>query len=766
LVETIERIDLPEAIRTRYLQYALSVITARALPDVRDGLKPAQRRILYAMEHELHLRAENRPFKSAKIVGAVMGNYHPHGDTAIYDAMVRMAQDWSLRYPLVDGQGNFGAITGDNAAAMRYTEAKLRPLASELMTTLREGTVPTRPTFDGENEEPVVLPTPAPLLLLNGSTGIAVGMATNIPPHNLREVVKATIALVDKPDTSVAQLLRTVKGPDFPTGGEVLATRETLRKVYETGRGTVKVRGTYELEETKAKGQRVARRRIVIDSIPYGSTTGQILAKVKDLLDRKKLPQITGVSDQTNAEDGVRIVLELKGDDDPAAIMGAVYKLTPLESSYGINLTCLLPTDNEGVGRPAQCDLKQLLQSWLDFRFEVVTKSIEYRKARLEERIHILEGLATVLDAVDAAVKLVRKSKDKADARARLVKRFDLSEAQADAVLEIQLYRLAQLEVKKVEDELKAKKKEVNRLARLLKGEQPRWDLIKQELGEFAERHGDKRRTKMLGGAEDEEHAYDPTLLIKKEDVQVVVTRDGRLKRNKTVEDVDRIRIREGDDILTIVPASTLAHVAYFTNYGSAYVMVVNDVPSTAGFGEPIQKFFSFKDGERIVGAFSLDARALPEGEPQLLVVTAEGNAMRAPLAPHMDVSNKSGRRFARLGTGDEVVAVELLDPSAAELALVTRKGAALRFPLEEVAELAGVGKGKRAIKLGKDDRVTGATATDRLFLETGRGAEETLLARNVPAGAPGEGGEKVKRGGWKGMLPRPIELYELESEE
>ena len=764
----IEQIELPEAARERYLRYAMSVITSRALPDVRDGLKPVQRRILFAMERDLGLGGGARPVKSAKVVGQVMSNYHPHGDMAIYEAMVRMAQDWSLRYPLVEGQGNFGAIAGDDAAAFRYTEARLQPLASELMEVLGEETVAFRPNYDGTAQEPEVLPTPLPLLLLNGSTGIAVGMATNIPPHNLGEVVKAASLLIEKPDSTVAQLLRHVKGPDFPTGGEVLTTREELKKIYETGRGSLRLRGTWRLEETKAERQRLPRRSLIVDSIPYGTTTGQVMVKVKELIEQKKLPQVLHASDQTNADDGVKLVFELRTDTDlePEKLMAGIYKLTPLETTWSVNLTCLLPTPS-GVGRPSVCDLKQLLRSWLDFRFEVVTRSIQFRRHKLLQRIHILEGLAKVLGALDAAIKLIRAAQDRADARTKLEKKFGLDAPQADAVLEIMLYRLAQLEVKKVQDELAEKKKEVARLEKLLKGDQPRWELIQKELAALAERYGDKRRTVIRAG-EGDEAQYDAAALLVREDVFVFLTREGRVKRTKSYEDPGKVRVREEDELLTVLQGSTVAPCAFFTNYGSAYVLPIHEVPPTAGYGEPIQKHFNFKDGERVVGAVSLDPRLVPpDPELTLFAATAAGNVLRVPLQPHREPSTRAGRKLLKLAEGDEVVAVEVVLEPKADALLCTSGGHALRTPVAEVPLLSAAGKGKRGVELGKGETLIGATVGPALLLETTRGAQEELVARDLSRAELGGPGVEIKqRGGWRRVLPVPPAPRELPKDE
>lgn len=771
--ETIEPIELADAARERYLRYAMSVITARALPDVRDGLKPVQRRILYVMDRILNLRVGNRAMKSAQVVGRVMGAYHPHGDQAIYDAMVRMAQPFSLRYPLVDGQGNFGAITGDSAAAHRYTEARLVAFGSQLCSTIGEETVSTRPTYDGRNEEPEVLPVPAPLILLNGAAGIAVGMSTNIPPHNLDEIVKACTTLIDNPDASIAQVVRSIKGPDFPgagpkhKAGEIVATREQIKAIYETGNGSIKVRATWKLEVVeRTKRQRVDRRYLVMDSIPYGTNTGQILSKIKELLENKKLPGVQSAADQTTEEDGVRVVLELGADADEKILMGALYRMTPLEINYPVNLTCLIPTQQGSVPRPYRhVDIKTILAAWLDFRFDVVTRSIEYRKARLEDRIHILEGFLKVLGKINEAIKLVQSAKDKPDAEAKLRKRFKLSELQAKACVELQLYRLAQMELKKIKDERAEKQTEADRLGKLLKGPKPRWALIKKELVAFAKEHGDKRRTKILGEV-DEELEFDPTALIKREDTHVILTREGRLKRVKKLEDPGKLRMRDQDELFAIVQGSTLASVVFFTNYGSAYVMGINDVPPTAGFGEPIQKFFNFSDGEQVVRCLSLDPRLLADPSVGIAAASALGYLVRAPLEPHLEPSTRSGRKFIRLGKGDEVVGVEVCEDSPKHILMLTNKGNGLRVPFKDVPEVQGVGKGRRGVKLPKKELLIGMTVGKALYVATNRGAQNKVLAKNVPMGEVGDVGENVSRVGFARVIPAAPVLYELPEEQ
>lgn len=770
MAETIQSVELAAATKERFIRYAVSVITSRALPDVRDGLKPVHRRILYAMQHDLHLRPDGKYMKSAKVVGQVMGNYHPHGDQSIYEAMVRMAQDHSLRYPLVKGQGNFGAISGDNAAAQRYTEAKLTPLGAALMETLHEETVDVRPTYDEAATEPVSLPTPLPLLLLNGSSGIAVGMATNMPPHHMGETLKATIALIDKPDSSVAQLMRYIKGPDFPTGGELLATRDEIRKVYETGHGSLKVRGTYHEEEgvKETARQRVVPRYLVINSIPYGTNTSHITTKIGELIDNRKLPSVVDVSDQTSDKTGLRIVLEIERDADAALIMSAVYRLTPLQMSFGANLTALVPGEEGEIAQPKRhLNLQELLRSWLDSRLVTFTRALAFRKRKLDERIHILEGYLAVMSKVDEAIKIIRKSKDKTDAREKLMKRFELDEIQANAVLEIQLYRLAQLEVKKLEEELKVKAKESKRLGKLLKSEKLRWAEIKKELQGYLKAYkGDKRRTKLV--ADDEEHTFDPNALIRREDTHVIVTKAGRIKRLKRVEDFEKVRVQKSDEIEFVVQGSTLACVLFLTSAGTCYTLRINDVPPTTGFGDPIQASFNFKDGERVIQVISSDPRLLLAPERGLVVASSNGNISRCAIQPYLEPSTKSGRRYAKLGKEDRVVGVEAPEADATTAIVASVRGRALCIDIDAIPLLAGVGRGKRAIVLTgkKDDGLVGMTTRKNLTLETTRGGTTSLTRRTVPKGAIGsKGKEVISRYYFRNATPPTWELYELEEE-
>ena len=461
-----EVVALHEAAQTRYLNYALSVITSRALPDVRDGLKPVQRRILYTMWQQ-NLTADVKHRKCAKVVGDVMGNYHPHGDTALYETLVRMAQPFSLRYPLVDGSGNFGSLDGDSAAAMRYTECRLARVSDELLTEIDQSTVPFRPNYDGTKTEPVVLPSRVPNLLINGATGIAVGMATNIPPHNLNEVCTALVKLLDNPDLSSVQLCRYVKGPDFPTGAQMLNSPEEIKEIYKTGSGAIRLRATWEEGPATRSG-----KTIYITSVPYTVNKSALVERIGDIAAGRSLPPLLDVKDVST--DDVRIALELKKDADEKMVMAYLFKHTPLQTSFIVNLTCLIPTENPEIGRPERLDLHSILWHFLHFRLEVVTKRLEHELQAIRKRVHILEGFEKVFDALDEILKIVRKSEGKADAAQQIMKRFALDADQTDAILELKIYRLARLEILIIRKELEDKRRRARQINTLLKDEEGR----------------------------------------------------------------------------------------------------------------------------------------------------------------------------------------------------------------------------------------------------------------------------------------------------
>ncbi|QDE67634.1 DNA topoisomerase [Myxococcus xanthus] len=750
--------SLADEARRRYINYALSVITSRALPDVRDGLKPVQRRILFGMYHDHRLTHEAKYQKSAKVVGSVMGQYHPHGDASIYEALVRMAQDFSLRYPLVDGHGNFGSLDGDGAAAMRYTECRLAMLSSELLTELGKKTVAFRPTYDGTLQEPVVIPARVPQLLMNGTTGIAVGMATNIPPHHLGELVDALVALIENPQLLTKDLLKWVKGPDFPTGGQILNDKKELRDIYESGQGSIRIRGEYKLEDLKRGGQ-----QIVITSIPYTVNKSTLVAKFGDLVRERKLPLITDVRDESTKD--VRIVLELKKDANPELVMAYLYKQTPLQTNFGVNLTCLVPIkDKPELSTPERLNLKDILWYFLTFRFDVVTKRFEHELGELLRRVHILEGFEKVYDALDEMIKIIRASEGKQDAAKKLIARFKLDEAQVDAILEMKLYKLARLEILVVEKELKEKRAEIKRIQGILKDKNKVWGTVRDELGEMKARYNDKRRTR-IGGAGSEEMEFSAEAFIADEDAHVVITRDGWVKRVREVKDPSTTRLREGDAVMAVLAGSLKANLVLFSNFGTAYVTRFNDVPASTGYGEPVQKFFKFDDGERVVSALSLDAR-LPR--PQKLVgVTKQGMGMRFLLEPHLEVSTRAGRRYAKTGEGDEIIGVQPVTDKDL-LAVLTEKTSALVCKVAEVNELAGPGKGVTVIKVDDNDRVVDFLAVSpaqkdaKLEFETQKGRKLHLSpAKYGLTGRGGKGHEMSKRDAVK-EVARPVTFIPL----
>ncbi len=744
--------------RRRYLNYALSVITARALPDVRDGLKPVQRRILYAMLHDERLQPDAKHRKSAKVVGSVIGRYHPHGDTAVYDAMVRMAQDFAMRVPLVDGQGNFGSLDGDGAAAYRYTECRLTAAAMELLREMRQDTVPFRPTYDGTAEEPVVLPARFPNLLVNGSTGIAVGMATNIPPHNLKEVVSALVALIDNRELTTTNLLKYIKGPDFPTGGQILNSKPELRQIYEAGSGAIRARGEYQIEAMKRGGE-----QLIVTSIPYAVTKAAVVEKIAEVIINRKLPQLLDVRDESTTD--VRIVLEIKKGADPAVVMAYLFKNTPLQLNFNVNLTCLVPTGGE-VGTPQRLGIKEMLEHFLDFRFDVTRRRFEFELAALQKRIHILEGFVVIFDALDETIRIIRKSDGKADAAQKMMKRFGLDDVQVDAILELRLYRLARLEINIIREELADKQKQAARIKAILASKAKLWGVVKTELGEVAAALGTPRRTKVGGSVEELE--FSEEVYILDEDAHVVVTRDGWIKRLREVKDPSSTRLREGDAVMAVLPGSTKEHVAFFTNYGTAYVMRINDVPATSGYGDPAQKFFSFKDGERIIAAITLDPRALPPDE--LLAVSAKGFGQRFSSEPYQSATTRAGRKYARPAKEDELVGVVGVAPTDV-VVVATRKGHTLACSAEEINKLENPGKGVTVIKTGADDRVIGFIAgshkKDALEVESsGGGKKFTLHADpNKVVGRGGKGHQLVKRSTLV-LIDKPVEITPLATSE
>ncbi len=765
--ETIHPASIVEETRRRYLTYALSVISSRALPDVRDGLKPVQRRILYCMYHELQLYADRRPVKCARIVGDVMGKYHPHGDMAIYDALVRLSQSWVMREPMVDGHGNFGSVDGDSPASFRYTEAKLTAHADLLMTELRQHTVPMRPSYDGTHEEPVVLPAQFPHLLVNGASGIAVGMATNIPPHNLGDVVAAAVMLIDNPEASTANLLDRVKGPDFPLGGKIVTDRPTLRKTYEEGQGSIRVQAEWKMEESSRKKQ------IIVTSIPYAVNKGTLEGVIGEIIETKKLPQLLNLTNESNEKEGLRIALDIKPDADPNLVMAYLYKHTALQENFPVNLTCVVP-DAEGKPQPRRLGLKEILRYFLDFRLDTVRKRFEFELEQLRKRIHILEGFAIIFNALDRAIRMIRESEGKADAAEKLMKAFKLDEIQVDAILDAQLYKIAQMEIKKILDELKEKTQQAEKIEAILRSEKKLWGVVRSELEALGEKFGTRRRTKLASGEEAPE--FDPEAYIVKENTNVVLTRDGWIKRVGRLASVEGTRIREGDSVLAVVPGSTLDHVIFFADDGSAYTMRINEVPVSSGYGEPVAKFFKLGDQVKIIAAATTDARFVPAEVrpdskddppgPYVLAVTAQGMTLRVPLATYRTESNKLGRRYAKLSEGDKVVLATVL-MNEKSIFLASQDGHIIHFPIPEINILSGVGKGVIGIKLADNDVCLGgalvAKSTDMLVVETSGGKTLEFTGRHETTGRGGKGWEAVKRTSLVRVIPPAISLVDWE---
>ena len=792
----VTTVPLDQTTRQRYLNYALSVITARALPDVRDGLKPVQRRILFSMFHNHRLLPERPPIKSAKVVGSVIGEWHPHGDSAVYDAMARMAQWWSLRAPLVDGHGNFGSLDGDPPAAYRYTEAKLTPVAVALLDELHKDTVDFQPNYDGKDEEPLVLPAPFPNLLVNGSTGIAVGMATNVPPHNLGEVVNGAVALIDDRTRTVSDLMKSIKGPDFPTGGEILNTKSELREIYENGHGLVRVRGEF----TVVPGSH-GKSHVVVTSIPFAVDKATIVERIGELIAAKKVPQLVDVRDESTTD--VKIVLELQKDADADLAMAYLFKNTPLQNNFSVNLTCLIPAAGTTTTRPRCLNLKEILEQFIDFRFTTVTRRFSYDLRLLEQRIHILSGFQTIFDALDRVLTMIRQSDGKADSAEKLKARFRLDDAQTNAILDTPIYKLSRTEIRKMLDELADKTKQAKDLKALLASKPRLWKVVKEELDKLAGTYGDKRRTR-VGRRQSEEVEFDPEAYIVKEDAVVTISTDGWIRRVGMIKDLSKTRLREGDTLLTALIGSTVDTIVCFSNLGSAYTIRIGDLPpARSGYGDPAQKLFKFKDGERIIVA--LTGAALRGGPPdsrssattgqpaasalplfdestmgetgpaalgQGLAVSTAGMGVRFDLGSFKEPSTRLGRKFMKLRDQEEVVSVETLDPSAAMpiLAVASQRGRMLLCQAGEVGVLSGPGRGVMVIKLEPTDRVVAmrllSGKQDQLVVLKQEGATFTISTRKYqPVSRGGKGHALFKRGTLKGAEAPPVELPVLETE-
>jgi DNA gyrase subunit A len=607
-----------------------------------------------------------------------------------------------------------------------------------------------QPNYNEETVEPKVLPAGFPNLLVNGATGIAVGMATNIPPHHLGEVTEALLALIDDPSLETKDLVKHIKGPDFPTGGQILNTRKELREIYETGQGAVRLRGEHVIEEGK-RGQPF----LVITSIPYALTKSTLVEAIANIIRERKLPHLLDIRDESTRD--VRIVLEIKKDADPSLVMAYLYKHTPLQQNFNVNLTCLVPTENPEVCAPIRLDLKSALRHFLDFRFLVVTRRFEYELFELRRRIHVLEGFAKIFDLLDEAIRIIRKSDGKADAAVKLMKRFELDEEQTDAILELKLYKLARLEIHAILEELAAKSKEAKRIEGLLKDDKKRWGVVRHELGEVAQAFADKRRTR-VGGVSDEPE-FSAEAFIVAEDANVVVTRDGWVKRVRELKDPTQTRVREGDEVLAVLPGSTRENVVFFSSYGSAYVTRINDVSPSTGYGDPVQKLFKFKDGEKVVSALSLDPR-LARVE-NLLCITRKGYGLRFALISHMDPSTRAGRKFARPADDDEIVSVLACEEKDI-VCVASEKAHVILCEASEINVLANPGRGVTVLKVMEGDRVVGVGIAKgkkdvALVVETAGGKTIELGPGTRQVTSRGGKGVQVARGTQVKVVPAPV---------
>lgn len=733
-------VGLLEESKSRYLSYALSVVSGRALPDVRDGLKPVQRRIIYAMYQNLHLLPERNHRKSAAVVGEVLARYHPHGDVACYEALVRMAQNFSLRYPLVDGQGNFGSLDGDSAAAYRYTEARLTPIALELVEELGKETVATRANFDQTTEEPVVLPTRIPQLLMNGASGIAVGLATSIPPHNLSEIVKALLMLVEDRETSLKKLLTVVKGPDFPTACQVHNSAKELEDIYATGRGAIRMRADFKIEQG-ARG----KNYIVISSVPFAIDKSVLVERIADLIIQRKVPQLVDVRDEST--DVVRIVLELAPAANAEQAMNYLFKHTALQSNFNVNLTALVPTQNPLIGRPTLLNLREMLLEFIAFRREVLQQALLFEKKKLEERVHLLKGLARVIDYIREVIEIVRRSDGRGEAAKNLQQKFRLSEVQALFIVDLRIYQLSRTSVEEVSKELAEKEKRLAEIDKILKSEKLLLKLIADDLNRVSEQYGDKRRSLIIH--EYSEPELDHEEFIEQEDVYVVVTQDGWLKRLKQTNDPANTRLRDGDAISFVRAASTRDLLAIFTTIGNVFVTKVASLAATTGFGEPVQKLFRFQDGEQIVSCELVRTNGETAKNPEeLFLLSRHGLGLRLPYGV-LSETKRIGKKLVKLNKDDQLaVACRVERPL---ILVVSEQGYGLCFIKDEVPMLGGAGKGVIVQRVGKGDAVSLAVSVEkqsklRVRLQ-GKG-ENKIDVSALTIGSRGKRGERLLRRG------------------
>lgn len=707
--ERIEDLAIVDEMKTSYLDYAMSVIISRALPDVRDGLKPVHRRILYAM-WSLGLKPSAKFRKSATVVGEVLGKYHPHGDAAVYDSMVRMAQDFSMRYQLVNGQGNFGSMDGDRAAAMRYTEAKLAQISEELLLNIEKNTVDFVPNYDGSQKEPKILPAKLPTLLLNGTLGIAVGMATNIPPHNLGELIDAINLLIDKPDSTIEDLVKLVKGPDFPTGG-IIYNKKDIKEAYATGRGRVIMRAKTEIEESKTN-----RFQIIVSQIPYQVNKSALIEKIADLVKSKKVEGIKDLRDESKGLDDIRIVIELKKDTYPKKILNKLFKLTQLQDSFNFNMLALI----DGI-QPKVLTLKTALTEYIKHRELVVKRRTEFDLQKAKDRAHILEGLKIALDKINAVIEVIKKSKDKEVAKNNLMKKFKLSEKQSIAILEMKLQSLANLERLKIETELKEKKKIIKELERILKSKKLMLGIVKDELSQIREKYSDERRTKVVAGAVGEFSAED---LVPNEPTIITVTRDGYVKRlspdnfksqSRGGKGVIGLTTKEEDLVEQFLTTTTHSNILFFTTRGRVFQLKAHDIPQSTrqAKGQAVVNFLQLGPAESISAVLPIAEL----GDCKFLVMqTRHGLIKKVSIDDFANV-RRNGLIAIKLKPND---VLEWVKPSTGKdnIIIATKNGQSIKFKEKNIRAMGRAASGVKGIKLKSDDEVVGMEAIDSALKE------------------------------------------------
>jgi DNA gyrase subunit A len=726
--ETIIERDIENEMKTSYIDYAMSVIVQRALPDVRDGLKPVHRRILYAM-HEDGITSDKPYRKCANTVGSVLGRYHPHGDASVYDAMVRMAQDFSLRYMLIDGHGNFGSIDGDGAAAMRYTEARMAKISNYMLSDIEKNTVDFMPNYDERLQEPTVLPARIPALLINGSNGIAVGMATNIPPHNLTEVVNGIIKVIEEDNVTNEDLMQVIKGPDFPTGGMILG-REGIKEAYTTGRGKIIVRAEAEIEEMSGN-----RQRIVVKSLPYQVNKARLIENMSHLVRDKRLEGISDIRDESDRNERVRIVIELKRDANAQVVLNQLYKNTQMQDTFGAIMLALVN------GEPKILTLKQCIEYYLDHRKEVVVRRTKFELEKAEARAHILEGLKIALDNIDEIINIIRSSYD--DPKERLIARFGFSDIQAQAILDMRLKTLSGLQREKIEEEYEELMKLIAHLKEILGSEKLVFDIIKEELIEVKEKFGDERKTKIVAAADDIEIED----LIKEEQTVIALTHFGYIKRmpvdtyksqRRGGKGITGMATREEDFVKQIFTASTHDMILFFSNRGKVYRLKGYEIPEAGrtARGTAIVNLLSLDAGEKISAVIPIQNYA--EGK-YLLMATKNGLIKKTALKEY-DSTRKTGLQGITLKEDDELISVRLTDGED-NVVLVTREGICITFDEKDVRPIGRVSQGVIGIKLDNDDVVigmesivTGSKATLLAITENGFGKRTELDEYRVQA--------------------------------